>query len=136
MWRIVKYCFVLLIPILMLWQLQPTIVKADSQSSYYDITLTQHDLNGDGDTSAGSGGSGGNVSNGNNGGNNQITKAPGTDVTSSQPKTALSGLLPQTGNLQQGVLLGLLVLILSLVMWMIFLLFKKRRRRNTNEKFD
>lgn len=131
----------------MLLQSQSMTVKADSQSGYYDITLTTNNNGGGnggtttdpgGNGSGSTTGSGDQSTNGNNGGNTQTTKAPGSTMANdqSQAKTGLSGLLPQTNNLQQGLLLGLLVLIIALLSWVVYLLIEGRKRGNTNEKIS
>lgn len=146
MWKKVSVFILLIFPMLMLFQSSPTNVLADAQSSYYDITLTTNNNGGDGN--GGNGGSttdpGGNgngsgtgngnqTTNGNNGGSTQTTTAPGSTTASSQPKTALSGLLPQTNNLQEGLLLGMLVLIFALFTWVIYLLVEGKRREKNEE---
>lgn len=132
-------------------QSQPVIVKADSQSGFYDITLTNDNNNGDnngGGDSSGSGSGNGDsnsgkdqTTNGNNGGQTQnTTKTPGSATVapaSGQSKSGLSGLLPQTNNLQEGLLLGMGVLILALFSWVIYLLVADKRRRGLhNEKIN
>lgn len=147
MWKKLSYCILLVFPMLLLLQPSLSTVKADSQSGYYDITLTTNnnggDGNGSGTTDPGGNGNGSSTNNGgdqttngNNGGTSQTTKAPGSTTASSQPQSVLSGLLPQTNNAQQGLLLGILVLIIALFTWVVYLLIEGKRRGNTNEKIN
>ncbi|WP_334329765.1 hypothetical protein [Companilactobacillus sp. HBUAS59699] len=127
----------------LLFQSQTEIVRADQQSSYYDITLTSNDTGGrssndnSGGTIANHSENGNEVTNGDNGGDNQVTKAPGTTAiqAKSQPNI-LTGLLPQTSNEQEGLLLGVLILIIMLLGWIIYLLIEGKRGRDSDEKFN
>ena len=150
MWKKVSFCILLVFPMLLLSLTLPGTARADQQSSYYDITLTTNNGSGGGggtttdpdpvdptDPDPDGNGNGDQVTNGDNGGTNQTTKAPGSSTTaSSQPKSVLSGLLPQTNNIQEGLRLGILVLILALLCWVIYLLIVGKRRGNTNEKIS
>lgn len=122
--------------VILLFQSQTENVKADQQSSYYDITIASND-NSDGNI-AEHVEKGNEVTNGDNGGNNQVTKAPGTTATqaNSQPRNILTGLLPQTSNEQEGLLLGVLILIIMLLGWIIYLLVEGNKGEKHNEKFN